>query len=286
MELQNLSRWHWVIVGLLVGLGLGFAYSNWDGTEGRISVAPEPFQRDLLRQERRAENDPPVIRNVVLNVDADGVYYATFEQINLAKLAYGSFVIKGRTPWPVTHPNGTDLQRGETVADLHEYLEQVKAANPDFDYHYAWWNEARFVYPIWTVGAVVLIGGVWPTVINLMIGAGFAPPRKPKEKKIKPTASKPEPAPPAKPQVDEAEIAAVAAAYEQRLAAGASEGDAAVAGDQPAAEPIRQLDGGPVEPIPVPHNPEDDEPKEFVGEFYPVVKTTHKKDSTVAGDKD
>src|SRR5690606_5081434 len=108
---------------------------------------------------------------------------------------------------------------------------------------------------------------------------------KPKEKKVKFTASKPEPAPPAKPQLDEAEIAEVAAAYEQRLAAGASEGDAVDASDQPAAEPIRQLDGGPVEPIPVPHNPEDDEPKEFVGEFYPVVKATHKKGSTVAGDK-
>lgn len=279
MELQNLNRWQWAVIGLLLGLAMAYAYIPHDRPANRVSVSPAEFQRDLLRVERRAEGDPPVIRNVVLYPPIDGEYYATFERIDLGKRAYKSCVIDDRHPWQVLNPNGTNLRRGEDLPDLPTYLEKVREANPDFSYSYAWWSEPRFAYPTWAAAGVLVVGGVWPTIINLMIGAGFAPPRKPKERKIKLTPSRePEPAGAAKAPVDEAEIAAVAAAYEQNLAAHASESGPAAAGDTPTETPVRKLDGGPAEPVPVMHQPEDDEPKEYVGEFYPVAKAAPKKD--------
>src|SRR5690606_26241100 len=124
--------------------------------------APADFENGLLQVDRRAEGDPPVIRNIVLHPPVGGseYEYLTFERIDRNKRAYVKYTLIDRRPWQVTNPNGTDLRRNGHVSGVREYLEKVKAANPSFNYTYAWWDEWQFVYPIWMGVSALVVGGI------------------------------------------------------------------------------------------------------------------------------
>src|SRR5262249_18763432 len=56
---------------------------------------------------------------------------------------------------------------------IQDYLEQVRKSNAEATYRFAWWYLPWAIALIWGGGAVLLIGGVCPTALNLMIGAGL-----------------------------------------------------------------------------------------------------------------
>lgn len=287
MDLQNLKRWHWVIIGLLVGLGLSYMYAGWDSSATQGTIGVRTLQADLLRKETRAEGDPPIIRNLSLQppriVNGEPEWRVTFDYLDARRR--GAYTRNERSmsePFLVEVANNTGLETGEYVANIRIYLDAVAAANEGFDYQYMWWQEKMWVYILWTGGAVVLIGGVWPTFLNLLVGAGFGrPPREEKEDYdlSRFGKGKPEPAvAAAEPVIDSEELDAVTRAYEQRIGEGSVEdgfGEELPEPDAPA--PIRQLkSGADAEEIPTARSQEEEE-KEYGGEFYPVVKSVHKK---------
>lgn len=91
------------------------------------------------------------------------------------------------------------IANGPTVKD---YLDQLKAKYPSaaIPYRFAWNEVPMYNLAIWTVGMTVVVGGIWPTVLQFLLGAGFgrAPAEEEDEryrlsKKPSKTAEKPKP---------------------------------------------------------------------------------------------
>ena len=57
-------------------------------------------------------------------------------------------------------------------------MKAVQEENKLVTYQFAWWEVPKYQYAIWTAGCLVVIGGIWPTIINLLIGAGLGPKKK------------------------------------------------------------------------------------------------------------
>lgn len=287
MELQNLKRWHWVLIGALVGLGLGFGYTRWDSSAAAPTIGIRTFQEHLLRQERRVEGDPFLIRNLKLNppevIDGKVQWLLTFDYLDLRRRSYTKTQTTASEPFRVEIINNTEFSRNEELPNIRAYLDAVKAANDHLDYQYLWWREPTWAYILWTGGAVVLIGGVWPTLLNLLVGAGFGrPPREPKDEYDLSRFGKGRPDPvvqAAKPEIDPEALDEVTRAYEANLGDLADQDAAADAASAQEAgpAPVRPLTAAPADdPLP-PITHQEEEEKEFVGEFYPVARPVHHK---------
>jgi hypothetical protein len=58
---------------------------------------------------------------------------------------------------------------------VRDLLEQRKLARSgaDTSYAYAWWATTPMIVALWGGGSFALIGGAWPVVLSLLVGAGF-----------------------------------------------------------------------------------------------------------------
>ncbi len=287
MDLQNLKRWHWVVISLVVGLTLSYLYSKWDISASAPTKGIHDLQRELLHVEHRAEGDPPRIRNLTLyppTLDRAGkpTWLLTFDYLDVPRRSYVPYQVTVGEPFLVEFSNNTQFAEREYVPNIRVYLDAVKAANEQLDYRYVWWREPVWTYTLWTGGAVLLIGGVWPTILNLLVGAGYGrPPRQEEDYDLSRFGrGKPElAAAAATPEMDSEELDAVTRAYEARLgeSADAESDEAPDTADAPSTE-IRQLKAEPLPEDVPPLRPQEEEDKEFVGEFYPVARPVHKKE--------
>jgi hypothetical protein len=126
---------------------------------------------------------------------------------------------------------------------------------------------------------LVLIGGIWPSLINIMIGAGFGPKREKKGVSLWSVKNKKAKEAP-KPVVSAEQIQQVAditAAYQQNLGTDIGIDTPAPSAAGRSAEPgVRQLQTAALEEVkPVTPGSEDD--IEVKGEFYPVLIHHQKK---------
>jgi hypothetical protein len=69
------------------------------------------------------------------------------------------------------------LSGREYLAKLKNHIQKLdKAKYPyaqNFEYRYAWLETPRGAYTTFGVAGLVIIGLVWPTIINLLVGAGY-----------------------------------------------------------------------------------------------------------------
>jgi len=63
MEISDIKRWQWILIGIIAGLGLGWVWSGMDpgDTSGR-QVSQVDFENDLLRQYQ----NQPLIKDIVI----------------------------------------------------------------------------------------------------------------------------------------------------------------------------------------------------------------------------
>lgn len=54
-----------------------------------------------------------------------------------------------------------------TVVD---YLSEVAVSHPEASYRMAWWTNPKAAYSVWTLGSLILIGGIWPTLVRAVAG--------------------------------------------------------------------------------------------------------------------
>jgi hypothetical protein len=87
MGLEKLKFWHWMIIGVLIGVGYG-----WVRTQFRDADEPEVRTWDR-RQFSDALNQGAVVRNLVLHPMVDGQEWVTGE---IYQLTNGSFSVEGR----------------------------------------------------------------------------------------------------------------------------------------------------------------------------------------------
>jgi hypothetical protein len=175
-------------------------------------------------------------------------------------------------------------------ADRHTISDFLLAANKlilqqqgpgaiPVSFRYTWWESANHAFAIWMTGSFLLVGVIWPTLLQVMVKGGLGR-TKPEEfdlSRYKPAPVSPGIAKPTKAVTkdDMQQLREMEESLEASLRASAQAGGpAAEPQTQPAAPAIKVLAGA--EPAAVlPQAPE--EPKEYQGEFYPVVRPVEKK---------
>jgi hypothetical protein len=166
---------------------------------------------------------------------------------------------------------------------LAHHLDQMQKAHPHITYRNAWWSNGPVAVAMWTIGGAIVIGGLWPVVLNGLVGAGMGRKRDTRAEynpdRFK-AASYREPEKPAAPRVtqeDQDRLREMTRQLESNLgelghiSTGSQPGQGATDG-MPA---IRKLDGGPLE-VATAMTPAEEDDVEVKGEYYPVL-IHHKK---------
>jgi hypothetical protein len=271
---------------------LAFMNSQAEPGAGLRSMAGSEFEREITLKEVPGEQ--PNLKNVVVHPAQVGAYDKPVHVVTLERAVYDRqdkgwryqpYAMQAEVPYVSYAGRGGGASAAGSDRTIVSALEEIKSKNATVTFRYAWWEEPTWRYALWSGGALAVIGGVWPTVVSLLIGAGLAP--KPKEKEYdlerfgKSEASGTAAGTPSverKEMSDEdrSRLATQLDTLEKNI------GSAAVMTDVPGvgkgqpggAAPIRQLNGGPVEVMAAEKGDED---KEYKGEFYPVAKVAQPK---------
>jgi hypothetical protein len=284
MAIEDLKRWHWVVIGVVVGalMGLGQVYGGNEPWANLPSIGQQEFEEGLRARPR---DGAAVFENITVYPGAGGepdlvvvdrrMDWGLFAGLRAGpagsdarQIRYVQHFIRARRPFkPFAPIAGAVARPNYTVRD---YLNDAHV-----NFRYAWWKEPKTLIALWTVGSTVLIGGVWPTVLNLLVGAGFGR-RQPKEPDydLGRFKSEPGPAGPAATTPDGAALEEHVRKLEEELAGSLSAGVSAAGQDQAnESKPAPALLAAPVE-APAAAGDED---KEYQGEFYPVARPHHQE---------
>lgn len=291
MRIEDLKRWHWIVIGALAGLLLAYVYSGMEPTDPGRSVAAADFRRAAVNLSRNPATDGyPLVRKVVVYPPEMGAYgklvhrvhfeLLHYDQADPTKWQYRPSHMKAEVPFDRSNPNANN-----TVLD---FLAEAKKQNPKLDYRPAWEREPRNMYLLFSLGGVILIGGIWPTIINLLVGRGFGKRSEPKPEmdlsRYRRTDARAEDealglVKDKKDVTDEdrAQLETMVRSLEKSVGTGGVGGGTVVDEPHKHAE-VRKLEARPLdEPRPV--APVEEEPKEYVGEYYPVARPHHHPDN-------
>jgi hypothetical protein len=262
----------------------------------RATLSPENFERCLMF---RADDGRPVIQKITVHELADGNYVlsclAPREPNQLWRTLYGppaeiklvpAKVIPSK-PYKPSFYTGVQAKPDMTVVDfLTEYERLDREKNKEkaaFSWGFAWSEQPKWIWLMWTGGAVIVVGGIWPFILNLLIGAGFGRPPRSKEKEYdlsrfgKGAPEKKEEKKAVVTQEDMDQLKALEAELEAKLRAEGKIPPPAPVGPRGAAA-VRKLSAKPVDAPATPAKPE--EKKEFGAsreDFYPTEVHRPKK---------
>lgn len=293
MAIEDLKRWHWVVIGCVVGLILGFGqvYGGNEPAANLPSVGPREFEEELRATPR---DGLPVLDNltvypgsagepdlVTMDRRTDWGLYASIRdgagnsggRSNVRQIKYVQHRVYARKPFkPLLPVPGAPPGPHYGVRD---YLNDLSKTEPGaaVKFRYAWWKQPAVLVSLWAAGTTLLVGGVWPTVLNFLLGAGFGrrPPKDP-DYDLDRFKAEPEAATSTAMAPDAGAVEEHVRKLEEELARGIQPGVGAAGRDQAAQpEPVKTLPGAPVE-APAAAGDAD---KQYQGEFYPVVKPNH-----------
>jgi hypothetical protein len=286
MDIVNLKTWHWVVIGALAGAFIGTMHISFrpDWMASRApTIGQEDFERGLLHT--TASGHRVLDRIVVHPKESSGFQWISALYTQATRLhsnlrdhespmvdAEIRTAVKFRAADPYMPLEPTAAFSG--ASDVRKYLEAVQK-RPDagaFRFQYAWYELPAIEMLLWVCGCTALIGGLWPVVLGLLVGAGFGPKEPPPAYDL----SRFHPSPGYDPR--KAMAAAVAKLdallalieeNERRLARGDEDLSAEPAATTAVKAPaeIRPLVALPVEPLAAPLSQAE---KDFAGEFYPT----------------
>ena len=274
--MERIRRWQWVLIGLVAGLVLAEA-RRLAGTDwidfGASFNDQELFERSLTER----TNGKPHFAELTIYP----LHVGSGSTGQLVHVVSGSFYdgapervgAEIRAVWrprcfvapfpyrPVSEIAGP-AAANRSVAD---YLATV----PGAQFRYAWWHDSNWARAVYSTGGVVLVGLVWPTIINLLV---YGQLRRPAEARA---ARLPKPRARAVPASDptaggreaiEPLLAALESGLSPDAAAAAAEPRTAV----PSPTPLRKLEAAPVDAAPA--APEKDQATfgEDAGDYYPT----------------
>ena len=317
MRIEELKRWHWIVIGVVAGglfalaqfllrdpadataqhmkqgvfehelLESATSHDQLNGQRWAEDHHFNAFQQGLLPRIRDLTVYPPNPRGESL-VTGDRlveIFRQRLDPDNPDKVLppaarYDRFSFYAPNPYKPTRNGAGAADAGMTV---RQYLDRMKADHPDTApaYRYAWWYSLPIAVAAGVVVGGLLIGGVWPLLLAMLVGAGFG--RPPRQKKAAYDLSRfghgkedPKPAP-APATVDPAALQSHLDALEADLLANLTRDDA-TRREEPAAKPaseIKDLKAAPLEAPAAAEAPKED--VEFTGEFYPVAHKVTKK---------
>jgi hypothetical protein len=207
---------------------------------------------------------------------------------------YGKYSIEGehaiKSANSQTLRGGVDLQPGWILRipwnpTLHktvmDYLSEVKARYPYVPYRFAWWRQPKAVWTIWCGSSILLIGVIWPILLQLLIKGGFGRDIDAGVDLSKYGRGRKEEPKPEKAGITADDLAQMKALEEKlmaSLAAGKTDEDRQeeeLEKQAAAAVAVKQLKGGTLETAPAATQAAEEH--EFRGEFYPVDRGAVKK---------
>jgi hypothetical protein len=284
MELARLPRWNWLVIGLITGLVVGLTRAGADGPLHGLDVQgyglllsdQQQFEDGLMQDYNgiRLFSDPVVYphwvpdsngRKKLVYIVAGGYWDGrTRRQGNQLVGDVRPRCVITHTPYrPKIGIAGADGATAQEFPSVREFLDAL-GKRYGVHYRYAWWA----AYPVssWTLASLVLIGGIWPTLVNLLTYGTW---RRPPEVRpislwnvrgVRKTAQTPTPVLADFPlgDADESAVGSDAAAAPSEVPAGA---------------PVRAMAGGPVETLP----DAETEAKEFGAredDYYPTERHT------------
>jgi prepilin-type N-terminal cleavage/methylation domain-containing protein len=267
MFLYSLTRWHWALIGLLVGLALGWVRLA-DGDEAMVGgegfVSQVTFEREL--RSPPLARDKPLLAGITI-YPANNHDLVTMRRLGSdGRYRQAAFA----APRPYRPLNSTVDASDDTIAN---YLTSMASGHPNLTYRVAWWAKPAVTLGLWSAGGMVVIGGIWPTLLGLLVGAGFGRKRPEDDYDLSRFNGGPEQKAAAKKGLSPEDEARILALEQEMLRGLREQTDGAPAPAPPTSpKPVRNL-GQPAEPIPMPQRPEDE--KDFFGEFYPVAHPHH-----------
>jgi hypothetical protein len=183
MSMQNVKRWQWILMSLIIGAGFGYIAhlptADWRSAFGN-TISQQEFEEGLVREQSGLK----WFRNVVVYPESiedgnkqlkllivSGEYFdGRLQDQNGTRVAVWNprcFIAEGAY-MPIT-PNARSKDTGTVI----DYLRSVKGAS----FAYAWWRDPAWAIGLWTAGSFVVIGLIWPTLINLIAFGSLSRPK-------------------------------------------------------------------------------------------------------------
>lgn len=281
MSLDQLKRWHWCAIGAIAGLMVGVTRPGEESAPTRRSIEPANFEALLLAPDR-IDNVRPLTDIKVYPLKGDR-YSVEFDELMQTKQGevYVPRCTDAQTPYTASvdpPPNSVAKDHPYTIVD---HLNRLQARYPNkFSYAVAWWAAPRWACAIWMAGGLVVAGGIWPMLLNILTGAGFRSKKKMDQRyDLSRFGMRPQAKTPAFSELPE-ELRAEVDEFNTRLKNDLSDrqiGDPSLA----AAMPIAPLE---VKTLPddvqAPEIRKEEEQKEYEGEFYPTERIKpHRNDA-------
>ncbi|WP_428940510.1 hypothetical protein [Fontivita pretiosa] len=312
MGIEDLKRWHWTLIGAVLGLALAYVWVSMGETDERVRRASvADFERDLLLVDEKSGQPyvqdivvrPPTRTQATTSGWVNVVTYKRLSRDRKGRLVLDDRYLYAEVPYKPALPGRVQPRPDLTI---EQYLEELKAKGAPIRYRRGWWHEPKTAMMLGAGAGMLLLGGVWATLLNIMVGAGLGRPPQPQPtvrssrrslRQIlrswtrRADRAAPVPAKASVSAEQQQRLREVAEAYEQQLAEGAV--GVATATDHAAASPAaateaRKFDAAPLEPVaPLKRADEDDE-IEIKGEYYPVLihhKKPHHKDQSHKDDQ-
>ena len=297
MGLENLKRWHWMIIGLLFGAMFGGTLVFWRDVSDNVERS---YDRNQFAEyiDRGME-----VQKLVLHPEIDGQEWISGEWYKLEGGRQMGARLRpqraGSTQPAQVRPGAWVkfvLLAADTSSKRPIYLKPVTAkeymdnlaneypqAKPQLAYKFAWWEVPKYTVAMYAAGGFVLVGVIWPTIINVLSGAGFGR---------------------GKQEVDEYDLSRFKGVVEPEVLAAAMPKDdqalldlnakmeANVADmmvtsnlsdidreNEEEEQAIKQLQMQKMDAVETDAEKADREAREYKGEFYPVAKPTVHKDT-------
>ncbi|MFI5379210.1 MAG: hypothetical protein ACHRHE_07935 [Tepidisphaerales bacterium] len=311
MNLIDVARWQWMLIGLVIGLVVGYVRHQYTDADPVVpgSMEQSEFEKavGLMRDVRVSGGQPPILGKMTVFRLRDprhrdkivygvALNYWSGLRTDVAEDDNGKFDTKYRlklfvAPMPYLVGQKTPVRAADadpewlvrTAEKLHikdpdppgsvlDYLRSIEKSH-GISYSYQWWRERRASLVMWMAGCFVVIGLIWPTVINLATFGTFIRPKEEAGTDLSGVSTGPSSQQhgPVVSDADMAKVAEMAAKLEQDLAVGVPL--AAAASDvPPAPEPAKLLSEKPPE---TEAERQAREAREFgrdAGDFYPTER--------------
>ena len=263
MLIQKLKRWHWILIGAFVGVMMAHGYllieaDRWVG--GREFITQAMFESELRY--------PPILGKPALIHIVIHLSRAT-DVVSMSELDTSTLQYRDRwfaSPRPYTPIYGI-RDRIQSQESVKEYLYELSGEVPEIKYSIAWWESTWGATALGFATGAFVIGGIWPFILNLLIGAGFG--RKSQDPHYDLSRFKSEVSENPNSEVTDEDRQRLEALEADMAASLAASGESQVpAGSSPQPAVVRELVAESVEQPPA--DAESD--KDFAGEFYPVEK--------------
>jgi hypothetical protein len=301
MQIESFKTWHWMLIGVFVGLLFG-GVKLWQGPtfdvdsqdsldqpsfEHALLAIPERSQTTLVQQYRKQLPGDYLVTGLTVHPpspDDPKVYWVSGWEFRVTPqrpdpktpgktlppyAKWTRFIYKANSPY--TAFNGAP-GKYPTIVEYLRAFSKLPVAK--FTFRVAWWENPTMTLVLPSFAGLLLIGIVWPLTLNLMVRTGLAKQPEPKAAKLPKNRTSP-----TKAAVDTSagykQLDDLNAQLEKSTADFASSTPILDEEDIPA--PIKPLGGPTVPATNAPAKVEsEEEVRTYGGEFYPVVREVHK----------